>query len=73
LYASKGGDPAVTKGRVCICNALIATTGLPQVRAGRHVEPPIITMGDDVQAAVRFLAPDASSYSARDVVRTLLA
>ena len=73
LYTSKGGDVAATAGRVCICNALVATTGLPQVRAGRHIEPPIITMGDDVQAAVRFLAPDASSYSARDVVRTLLA
>jgi len=73
LYTSKGGDTASTEGRVCICNALVATTGLPQVRAGRHVEPPIITMGDDVLAAVRFLAPDASSYSARDVVRTLLA
>ncbi len=73
LYAAKGGDPAVTAGRVCICNALVATTGLPQVRAGRHVEPAIITMGDDVQGAVRFLPPDATSYSASDVVRTLLA
>jgi nitronate monooxygenase len=73
LYASKGGDLASTEGRVCICNALVATTGLPQVRAGRHVEPAIITMGDDVLAAVRFLAPEATSYSARDVVRTLLA
>jgi len=72
LYAAKGGDPAVTAGRVCICNALVATTGLPQVRAGRHVEPAIITMGDDVMGAVRFLPPDATSYTASDVVRTLL-
>jgi len=73
LWASKGGDLTATEGRVCICNALVASAGFPQVRAGRHVEPGIITMGDDVRGTVRFLPPDATSYSARDVVRTLLA
>lgn len=73
LYVEKGGDPAATAGRVCICNALIATAGLPQVRARRHVEPAIVTMGDDVAGAARFLRLGAESYSAKDVVRTLLA
>jgi len=72
LYASKGGDPSVTAGRACICNALVATADLPQVRAGRYTEPPIVTMGDDVQGAVRFLPPGAERYEAADVVRTLL-
>jgi nitronate monooxygenase len=73
LYASKGGDPAATEGRACICNGLIATAGLPQVRAGRHTEPAIVTMGDDVGGAIRFLPDGATRYRARDVVHTLLA
>ena len=35
-------------GRKCICNALVATAGAPQVRAqGRLVEAGIVTAGDD--------------------------
>jgi nitronate monooxygenase len=73
VYTSKGGDPSATDGRVCICNALIATAGLPQVRARRYWEPPIVTMGDDMLGAARFLPDGADSYGAADVVRTLLA
>lgn len=72
VYRAKGGDTAVTTGRMCICNGLVATAGFPQVRAGRHVEPPIVTMGDDVRGLTRFLRPGASSYTAADVVATLL-
>ena len=72
VYASKGGDEAATHGRVCVCNGLLATAGFPQVRAGRHIEPAIVTMGDDVRGVVRFLPPGADRYRARDVVRTLL-
>lgn len=73
VYVEKSGDAAATLGRACICNALVATAGLPQVRAGRHVEPAIVTMGDDVLGTARFLPPGATSYSAQDVVLTLLA
>jgi nitronate monooxygenase len=73
LYVDKGGEASATEGRVCICNALVSTVGLPQVRARRRVEPAIVTMGDDVQGAARFLRLGADSYSAKDVVRTLLA
>lgn len=72
VYESKGGDPAATVGRVCICNALVATTGLPQVRAGKYVEPAIVTMGDDMRSVVRFLPPSAVDYRTGDVVRGLL-
>lgn len=73
VFVAKGGDPAATEGRACICNALLATHGLPQVRAGRHVEPPIVTMGDDLRGVARFLSPGASDYSAADVIATLTA
>lgn len=72
LYVSKGGDADATVGRKCICNALIATAGHPQVRAGRHVEPGIVTAGDDLAGVTRFLRPRATDYTAADVIDTLL-
>ena len=73
VYESKGGDAAATVGRACICNALLATVGLPQTRAGKHEEPAIVTMGDDLAGVARFLRPGASGYSAADVIATLTA
>lgn len=73
LYVSKGGDAANTEGRACICNALVATAGFPQVRAGKLVEPGIVTMGDDLPGVARFLPAGASAYTAADVVSTILA
>lgn len=72
VYVSKGGDVANTAGRACICNALVATAGLPQVRAGRHVEPPIVTIGDDLPGIRRFQSAPGEAFTAADVVRTLL-
>ena len=44
-YVAKGGNAEDTLGRKCICNALIATGGHPQVRAGRHLEAGVVTAG----------------------------
>jgi nitronate monooxygenase len=71
-YISKGGDPAATVGRKCVCNALLATIGLAQVRGSRHTEPGIVTSGDDLVGNMRFLRPGATHYSAADVVEHLL-
>ncbi len=73
LFVSKGGDADATVGRKCICNALMATAGYPQVRAGRLVEAGIVTSGDALGEVAQFLAPDADGYSAAHVVQTLLA
>lgn len=72
LYASKGGAEDDTRGRKCICNALIANIGYAQVRAGQHVEPPLVTLGDDAVNVGRFLPPGSSDYTAADVIRTIL-
>ncbi|MEO8679476.1 MAG: nitronate monooxygenase [Vicinamibacterales bacterium] len=72
LYVSKGGDLDDTAGRKCICNALISNIGLAQVRAGKHIESGMVTAGDDLAGCTRFLAPEASDYTAADVVATLL-
>lgn len=71
IHVSKGGAEADTVGRKCICNALVATAGHPQVRAGRLVEAGIVTSGDALADVVRFLPPGSDRYSAGDVVRTL--
>lgn len=70
-YVRKGGDEADTEGRRCLCNALVATVGLPQRRRGKP-EPPIVTMGDEVVAVVRALAGERGSYAAADVLEYLL-
>ena len=71
-YVKKGGQLEDTVGRSCLCNNLGATAGVPQVRAGGQVEPPIITIGDDIVAAGQFVPADKTSYSAKDVIERLL-
>ena len=72
LFVSKGGAAADTVDRKCICNALMATAGYPQIRAGRIVEPGIVTSGDALVDIAQFLPSGAEGYRAVDVVRTLL-
>jgi nitronate monooxygenase len=71
-FLAKGGNPAQTAGRKCLCNALIANVGMPQVLAGGGHEPCLITLGDDFSQISRFCAPDAPDYTAADVIRILL-
>ena len=71
-YVAKGGKLEDTVGRKCLCNALLANIGLAQVRNDDSVEPALITVGDDLNTIAQFMAPGRQSYSAEDVVRTLL-
>jgi nitronate monooxygenase len=72
-YHRKGGVAQETLGRKCICNALPAAVGLPQVRHESLDEPPILTAGDDLANLAEFLPPDRDAYSAADVIGVLLA
>lgn len=71
-YVKKGGDIAKTEGRGCLCNNLGAAAGFPQVQKTGHVEPPIVTSGDDLPSIVQFLRDGAKTYSAKDVIDVLL-
>lgn len=71
IYVSKGGLAAETHGRKCMCNALLANVGHAQARAGRHLEPGLVTLGEDLSAIPRFFAPGASDYNAADVIDVL--
>lgn len=73
LYVAKGGDRAATAGRKCVCNALLANAGQAQVRAGRHIEPGLVTLGEDLSSIASFRRAGAEDYSAADVVAVLMA
>ncbi len=71
-YLAKGGKAEDAEGRKCLCNALMANIGHQQVRCGHHVEPPLVTAGDDLTEVWRFLPPGSTSYGAADVLDALL-
>jgi len=72
LYVSKGGKLEDTVGKRCLCNALVATIGHPQIRSGKHRERGLLTSGNDLPGITRFLPASGSTYSAAHVVRELL-
>ncbi|MCC3655048.1 nitronate monooxygenase [Streptomyces sp. S07_1.15] len=69
-YERKGGDRADTEGRQCLCNGLTAAIGLGQRRPKGRVEPPVVTIGQDLDFLPR-IAPGGEPYSAESVVRWL--
>jgi NAD(P)H-dependent flavin oxidoreductase YrpB (nitropropane dioxygenase family) len=69
-YVRKGGLVADTTGRKCLCNGLMATVGLGQLRNG-ETEPPILTAGNEVADLARLLPEGQDSYRAEDVLRYL--
>jgi hypothetical protein len=70
-YVQKGGKVEDTVGRRCVCNGLVATVGMPQMRESRGAEPALVTSGDDLANIGSFLG-DRFSYSASDVIDYLL-
>jgi nitronate monooxygenase len=72
-FVQKGGCEQDTVGRKCVCNGLMSTIGLGQVRGPGKCEPSLVTSGDDVRSVARFLpTTDAEGYSAHDVIQHLL-
>ena len=69
-YIRKGGLVEETEDRTCLCNGLMATCGLAQVRSDGQVEPPIVTSGDCINEITGLLG-ERSSYSAADVIAHL--
>lgn len=72
-HEAKGGKPESTEGRKCLCNALLANIGLPQVRANGYVETGLITAGDSLTSVAAFLPEQGIDYSAADVLNKILA
>ena len=72
LFVSKGGDPAETVGRVCLCNALTADIGLEQTRPDGYTERALVTLGASLVGVRRLLALHPTGWSAREALRWLL-
>lgn len=71
VYKSKGGKVENTVGRKCLCNALMANIGQPQLR-NKYVEKGLITSGDDVAELAPFVPADGGGYSAASVIDRLM-
>jgi nitronate monooxygenase len=71
-FVAKGGKAEDAAGRMCLCNALCASAGIGQMRDGCE-EPPLVTLGDDLQAVLEHLPAGRESYTAAEVVARLLA
>jgi NAD(P)H-dependent flavin oxidoreductase YrpB (nitropropane dioxygenase family) len=69
-YIAKGGAIEDTIDRQCLCNALTACVGEPQVKDDGTLEPTIVTSGDDVLHLGKFLE-GRRSYTAADVLSYL--
>jgi len=71
-YVAKGGNEEDTIGRKCLCNALSANAGMPQVLPDGSVEKYLVTMGDDLTDIGRFCPNGSLEFSAADIIRILL-
>jgi NAD(P)H-dependent flavin oxidoreductase YrpB (nitropropane dioxygenase family) len=69
-YLRKGGLIEDTVGSTCLCNGLMATCGLAQVRSDGRVELPVVTSGDFVNE-IRLVANGHPGYGALDVINYL--
>lgn len=71
-FVRKGGTIAATAGRKCLCNALLSTIGLGQVRQEQYLEPALVTAGDNIMELKNFLTNDNLDYSAKSVIDQIL-
>ncbi len=69
-WARKGGDADETIGRQCLCNGLLATIGLAQLRE-TGPEPPTITLGEDLSFLAHLVDEANIDYGAEDVLHDL--
>lgn len=71
-FQAKGGEPADTVGRKCLCNALVANVGMPQILGDGTSEQCLFTLGDDLSEIRRYCTDESPDYSAADVLRKML-
>lgn len=71
-YLKKGGNIEDVTGRKCLCNALLANIGLPQMQKGGYSEKPLVTSGNAISEIDCLLKETHTSYSAKDVIDYIL-
>jgi nitronate monooxygenase len=71
-FVRKGGAAEASRGRKCLCNALVANVGLGQRRAAGAGELPLLTSGDDLAGVGALAEAGGGDYAAADVLDMLL-
>ncbi len=71
-YVRKGGSVEDTVDRRCLCNGLTATIGTAQRRVDGTLEPPLVTLGQDLGFLADLVARAGHDFAAADVVAHLL-
>ncbi len=72
LWAAKGGLADESLGRICLCNALIATIGHHHGWPRQEHALPLVTTGDDINCVAAIAQTAGLDYSAADVLDALL-
>ena len=68
MYVKKGGKEENTKGRKCLCNALMAAAGYPLTCKSGEEEKPLVTMGDDYKSVIT----KPYGYTAQEVIKEII-
>ncbi|MCU7727304.1 nitronate monooxygenase [Actinoplanes sp. KI2] len=71
-YVRKGGAIEDTPSRRCLCNGLVAAIGLAQHGRDGSAEPPLLTLGQNLEFLPGLIARSGPDFSAADVVAHLL-
>lgn len=72
MYLKKGGTQQDTVGRKCLCNALMANVGFPQLRKDGYVEGAAVTLGQDLDGARALLELHPGGWTAAQAVDWLM-
>jgi NAD(P)H-dependent flavin oxidoreductase YrpB (nitropropane dioxygenase family) len=71
-FVRKGGDAHEAEGRQCLCNGLTASAGIAQVRRDGSFEPPLLTLGHELEAVRTLHRQHPDGWSAADVMAWLI-
>lgn len=71
MYVKKGGTVEDTVGRKCLCNALMANVGFPQLRKDGYEENVALTLGQDLEGPRRLIDLHPGGWTAREAITWL--
>ena len=71
-FCLKRGEKEDTNCRICVCNGLFGTVGLAQRLKNGALEPPVVTLGQNLAFLQHIMSDENSEYSAEDVIDYLL-
>ncbi len=71
-FVRKGGSAEQAVGSRCLCNGLTATIALGQRRSGDYDEPPLVTIGQELEFLAGLRQRAGDDFSALDVLHHLL-